>query len=92
MNTCRVHLQIRGLVQGVAFRARAREQALQLGLTGQVWNLRDGGVEAVAEGDPEAVEAFVAWCRRGPADARVESVGVTPGPALGDFTSFQVVR
>ena len=67
---------IRGSVQGVFFRAEARDRARSLGLAGWVRNAPDGTVEAAFEGDDERVESMVEWCRRGPAGARVEDVGV----------------
>jgi acylphosphatase len=93
MNKRRVHLQIHGLVQGVSYRASARDEALRLGLTGQVRNLRNGEVEAIAEGPVAAVDAFIAWCHHGPEEARVTSVEVSPAAAGGAvFSTFQVVR
>jgi acylphosphatase len=92
MNKRRVHLRIRGLVQGVSFRASARQEALRLGLTGHVRNLADGDVEAVVEGEGPKIDAFIAWCRRGPSEAQVESVQATEADPAGEFSSFQVVR
>lgn len=92
MNKRRVHLRVHGLVQGVSFRASAVHEALRLGLTGVVRNLPDGDVEAVAEGPPPSLEAFIAWCHHGPAEARVESVAHSEGPASGEYTSFRVAR
>lgn len=79
-------------MQGVSYRACARDEALRLGLTGWVRNLAGGEVEALAEGAPAAVEAFVAWCRRGPSEARVDGVAVTDAPATGDLPTFLVTR
>ncbi|MDI3279917.1 MAG: acylphosphatase [Bacillota bacterium] len=76
MGIVRAHLLISGMVQGVGFRAHAQRQAELLGVRGWVRNLADGRVEAAAEGTQEAVEAFIAWCRRGPAMARVDGVKV----------------
>ncbi|HEY1335839.1 MAG TPA: acylphosphatase, partial [Myxococcaceae bacterium] len=76
--------------QGVAFRVRAVDEATRLGLTGWVRNRHDGTVEAKAEGTPEAVRAFVAWCHRGPPAARVEEVQVTAVPPTGLDRGFQV--
>jgi acylphosphatase len=70
----RVHLCIRGRVQGVWYRASTEQQARELGLRGWVRNRRDGSVEAVAEGEDEAVEALVRWCHQGPPLARVSEV------------------
>ena len=67
------HVVVRGLVQGVYFRASAREVALGMGLTGWVRNRGDGGVEARVQGPPAAVAAMVDWFRSGPPHARVDS-------------------
>ena len=67
---------VSGRVQGVAFRASARREAHAAGVDGWVRNLADGRVEAVFEGAPAAVAALLAWCRAGPAYARVERVDV----------------
>lgn len=88
----RTHLVIRGLVQGVSYRAAARAEALRLGLTGWVKNLPNGDVEAVAEGDASRLEQFVAWCQRGPEEARVESVTAQPASVTGEFSTFAVTR
>jgi len=90
MERLAVHLVVAGRVQGVAFRAYAVDEATRLGLTGWVRNRMDGTVEARAEGRPEAVEAFVAWCRHGPPAARVEAVRVSAVPPTGLDRSFQV--
>ncbi len=68
---------VHGRVQGVFFRDTTRRQASARGLTGWVRNLPDGTVEAVFEGDPEAVEALLAFCREGPRGAHVERVEVS---------------
>jgi acylphosphatase len=67
---------ISGRVQGVGFRYAARDRARSRDVAGWVRNNPDGTVEAVFEGPPEAVEALVAWCRRGPSGARVDDVRV----------------
>ena len=69
-----VRFLVGGKVQGVFFRASAREQAQRLGLRGHATNLADGRVEIVAAGDDEAIEALARWLRRGPPMARVESI------------------
>jgi len=68
------HVTIRGRVQGVGYRAWVEHEALRRGLDGWVRNRRDGSVEAVLAGPPDAVAAMVAACRRGPSSARVEAV------------------
>jgi acylphosphatase len=74
---------VSGKVQGVFFRASAREQALKLGLSGHAINLADGRVEVVAEGAAEALEAMASWLRRGPPMARVERVERSEGGECG---------
>ena len=63
-----------GRVQGVFFRASAREQALGLGLAGHAQNQPDGRVEVLASGPAEALDALQHWLRQGPPAARVEAV------------------
>ena len=82
------HIFIHGRVQGVGFRYHFSEQAQFLGITGWVRNRRGGSVEAMVAGAPEAVEAMLAWARRGPAAASVERVDVNE--AEGTFTSFEM--
>jgi acylphosphatase len=65
---------VHGYVQGVFFRDTTRREAQRRGIAGWVCNRRDGAVEAVFEGDPEAVAAMVDWCERGPRGAHVERV------------------
>ncbi|UHQ24336.1 acylphosphatase [Lysobacter sp. 5GHs7-4] len=65
---------VSGKVQGVWFRASAREQALALGLRGYARNLADGRVEVLAVGDATALAQLETWLRRGPANARVDDV------------------
>ena len=69
-------MTIRGRVQGVGFRYSAAERARSRGLAGWIRNNADGTVEAVFEGPPDAVEALLAWCRRGPGGARVDDLRV----------------
>lgn len=75
--TKRARLRITGLVQGVYYRASAREQAQRLGLTGWVRNSGDGAVLLEAQGAPERLDALVAWCRIGPPAAGVDGVEVS---------------
>jgi acylphosphatase len=68
---------VHGRVQGVFFRDTTRRMARSRGLGGWVRNTPDGTVEAVFEGEGEAVEAMVRWSRDGPRGAVVERVEVT---------------
>ena len=67
----RARIVVRGRVQGVAYRASTLHKARELGLTGWVRNLEDGSVELEAQGASEIVGQLEAWCRRGPAMAKV---------------------
>jgi acylphosphatase len=80
-------LLITGRVQGVGFRFYTERKARELNITGWVRNRRDGAVEAMVQGSSGAVEAMIAWARRGPPSAVVAEVRVTD--ASGDFTTFE---
>lgn len=71
-----VHLRIKGLVQGVYYRAWTAENAQARGLTGWVRNRRDGSVEALFHGAQDTVAQMVELCRHGPRDAQVEAVEI----------------
>ena len=88
--TERIHLKIAGRVQGVFYRASVCERAHNLGLAGWVRNRPDGRVELVAEGPREALESLLAWCRKGPPLARVESVETDWGAPAGEISPFEV--
>ena len=80
-------LVIRGRVQGVWFRESMRIEAERLGLAGWVRNRADGSVEAVIQGNGDAVEAMTRWAHRGPEAARVTQVEVSE--ASGDYARFE---
>ena len=73
----RRRLVIRGRVQGVFFRDTFRRLAEQHGVTGWARNTWDGTVEAVLEGEEDAVDRIVRFAREGPEGARVEGVEIT---------------
>jgi len=80
----RARVVVTGRVQGVGFRMAVAERARARGITGFVGNRLDGAVEATFEGDPDSVDALVAWCRRGPRGARVDGVTVQVETPKGD--------
>ena len=84
-----VQARVTGRVQGVAFRWHTQEQAQRLGVAGWVRNEPDGSVLLHAEGDDDAVDALVAWCRPGPSMAKVDDVAVRDAAPSG-ATSFDV--
>lgn len=90
MPAARVHVHVKGLVQGVFFRFETSRVAKQNRVCGWVKNLRDGSVEAVFEGEKEDVERVVAFCRKGPPGAVVSDVEVSWEPWRGQFKNFRI--
>jgi acylphosphatase len=74
-----VHLVVSGKVQGVGYRAFVEREAEVLGLEGWVRNRRDGCVEAITEGDGDAVQKLIKACWQGPPSALVRRVDVSDG-------------
>lgn len=91
MPTIHKNIVISGRVQGVFFRASALKKAGELGLKGTVANRPDGTVYAEAEGRPAKVDAFIAWCEKGPPAAAVKNITVSQGPVKG-FPDFHIIR
>ena len=75
------HVRVRGRVQAVGFRMFVEDTAALHGIDGWVRNRRDGSVEAIFAGEPEAVRAVVEACRRGPRGAWVEALDESEGSA-----------
>ncbi len=80
---------VRGHVQGVFFRETTRRRALASGVAGWARNRPDGTIEAVFEGDSEAVERLIAFCREGPRGARVDWVDIRSEEPDG-LTGFEI--
>jgi acylphosphatase len=80
---------ISGDVQGVSFRDATRREAERAGLAGWVGNRDEGSVEAVFEGDADAVERLVEWCRSGPSSADVDGVEASEEEPQGE-SGFEV--
>jgi acylphosphatase len=81
-------LVIRGRVQGVGYRESMVDVAQECDVVGWVRNRSDGTVEAWVQGNSDAVERIVAWCRRGPPAARVSGVDVTEASVAPELTEF----
>jgi acylphosphatase len=79
---------VSGRVQGVWFRAATRERALALQLQGYARNLADGGVEVVATGAAESLDALEKWLWQGPPLAKVAAVQRQPLEAGEDYSGF----
>ena len=78
-----------GRVQGVFFRDSAQRMATSAAVSGWVRNRNDGAVEAVFEGEADAVDRMVAWMRQGPRRAYVERVEVADEAPVGE-SGFRV--
>lgn len=85
------HLLIKGKVQGVFFRATAKDVAQTLGVTGWIKNTEAGDVEATVSGTEEQLNAFIDWCKKGPSSAVVKKVHVYEEQETA-FEKFTVVR
>lgn len=90
MKTYKLH--ITGKVQGVWYRASAKDKAISLGLRGKVWNQPDGSVSALVQGDDNDITAFVEWCREGPMLAEVNDVAIHEVMSTELFSSFEITR
>jgi acylphosphatase len=86
-----LHLLITGKVQGVFFRAKAKEEAVKYGIRGWIKNTHDNHVEALITGEPDLLDLFIEWCKRGPEKARVKEVLVSKHPEK-EFDDFEIVR
>jgi len=86
----RARFVVRGLVQGVNFRAAAVREATARGLTGCVWNRADDGVELIAEGDAASLASLQEWLARGPRLSRVRSVDRTDLGGERRYSDFSI--
>jgi len=88
----RVHVWVKGRVQGVGFRAHVEYSARQIGVTGWVRNVGYDTVEAVAEGESEDVNLFIAMMKQGPRSSRVDESTEEWETPTGEFQEFGVKR
>jgi len=85
-----IFIRVKGLVQGVFFRAHTKRLADKLGLTGRVKNEDDGSVVIVAEGPEEKLRELLSWCKKGPPGAKVEEVESKWAEATGEWKEFEI--
>ena len=87
----KVHVIISGRVQGVFFRMETKKVADSFIVSGWVKNNRDGTVEAVFEGEKDAVDSVVKWCKKGPPLSKVSSVEVVEKDYKSEFRGFDII-
>jgi acylphosphatase len=86
----RAHVFVAGRVQGVFFRSATKHIADRYDVKGWIRNLPDGRVEAVFEGEKEAVQKLIEFCKHGPSSAGVTNVDLTWENYTGEFESFKM--
>ena len=86
-----IRLIIKGKVQGVFYRATAKDVADLTGVKGWVRNLPDNNVEITATASEEALQKFISWCKQGPPRARVDDV-IVEELSLEVFNDFRIIR
>lgn len=80
---------VSGKVQGVFYRASAKQKADELGITGFVRNEFNGDVYIEAEAEEDVLYKFIKWCNIGPVRAKVDRIEAIPGEVTG-FTTFEI--
>ncbi len=85
------HLLISGKVHGVGFRYNLQHRATASGLTGWCRNLPDGRLEALLQGDEDAVDVVAHWCHEGPVSAQVEHVEIRDAQTEEKFPDFEIL-
>ncbi len=90
MSKERVQIIVHGKVQGVFYRVRTVEIAMDLKIGGWVMNRVDGTVEVLAEGEREKLVNLVNWCRKGPRDAHATDLEILWEPFRDEFKDFTI--
>ncbi|MCL5256647.1 MAG: acylphosphatase [Chloroflexi bacterium] len=86
-----LHIWVSGRVQGVFYRDSIRHEAIKHGIKGWVKNLPDGKVEAVLEGQRQALEEVARWAWHGPPTAVVREVKLEWEAYSGQYRNFSVL-
>lgn len=84
-----IKVNIYGKVQGVGFRYSAMQKANEIGITGFVKNRTDGSVFMEIEAEPELIDEFILWCKKGPSWSAVDDVVVVDIP-FNNYKNFSV--
>ncbi|MBL7874463.1 MAG: acylphosphatase [Cyclobacteriaceae bacterium] len=91
MEVRHINITVSGKVQGVFYRASAKQKADEWGVRGFVRNERNGDVYLEAEAPEEILYKFIKWCNLGPTQAEVIKMDAKPGAIVG-FTDFEIKR
>ena len=91
MKKQRVHVLIKGKVQGVFFRQALKVFAIKNNVYGWVRNLKDNRVEVLVEGDDKSVNLIIEWAHHGSANARVDEIKFNNEEFKNEFTTFEVL-
>jgi len=86
----KLHIIVKGKVQGVGYRYFAYINARDMGINGFVRNLQNGDVELVVEGDPEILAKYIDILKSGPHSSKVEKVEVTENDSRDSNNSFKI--
>jgi len=86
-----IRLTIKGKVQGVFYRATAKDVADLIGVKGWVRNLPDNNVEIIATASEETLQKFINWCKQGPPKSKVDDV-IVETLDLEEFNGFRIIR
>jgi acylphosphatase len=86
-----LNITVKGIVQGVFFRASARDEAIRLGLSGWVRNTKEGNVEISVTGNGESLDEFLNWCEKGPPKAQVTDV-ISNDSEIQFYKGFTIKR
>jgi acylphosphatase len=86
-----IKITVSGKVQGVFYRAAAKEKADEWGIRGFVRNEKNGDVYIEAEAAEEVLYKFIKWCNQGPIRAKVEKIDAKPGEIAG-YVRFEIMR
>lgn len=91
MEKSRIHLIIKGMVQGVCFRANVKSKAKSINLNGSVENKSDGTVQIYAEGNKEDLQNLIEFCKNSPDFANVDKISIEWQKFLNEFDSFEII-
>mgnify|MGYP006289533989 CR=1 FL=1 len=87
----RIRAKVFGRVQGVFFRANAKEKAQELGLNGWVKNREDGSVEMVIEGKEKTINDLLDWCKSGPGISKVNNINILKEEEKEKLKGFEIL-